>query len=188
MINLNKEKYNLEDVIIADTGVWENIGTTLNISLTEIAEMKVSDNAIFVNPTFLTQKNLSPKGIFVIMPFAEEFTPVYADHIKKVAERLDLEIKRGDDFYKAQSIMQDVWDGIYNSRLLIADCTGKNPNIFYEIGLAHAIGKPVILITQEISDIPFDLAHMRIIEYKYTPPGMTEFETTLKKFVVEHYK
>ena len=68
--------------------------------------------------------------------------------------------------------MADVWRGIYGPRLVIADCTGKNPNLFYEIGMAHTIGKPVILITQKQQDVPFDLQATRYIRYQYTPPGM----------------
>jgi len=62
---------------------------------------------------------------------------------------------------------------------VIADCTGRNPNVFYEIGLAHASGKPVILITQNSDDVPFDIRHLRYIQYDYTPRGMRVFEKRL---------
>jgi hypothetical protein len=117
--------------------------------------------------------------LFVIMPFKQELKPIYADHIKKAAERLNLTIARGDDFFTNHSIMQDVWSAIYQAKIIIADCTDKNPNVFYEIGLAHAIGKPVILITQNENDVPFDLRHIRYILYAYTPPGMMKFENAL---------
>jgi hypothetical protein len=51
--------------------------------------------------------------------------------------------------------------------------------VFYEIGLAHAIGKETILILRSLADVPFDLRHLRFIVYKYTPPGMKAFETAL---------
>ena len=76
--------------------------------------------------------------------------------------------------------MDEVWQTIYESKIIIADCSGKNPNVFYEIGIAHTIGKPVILITNNRSDIPFDLSHIRYIVYDFTPRGMKEFEKALR--------
>jgi len=105
---------------------------------------------------------------------------VYEDHIKSVAATLKLKVARADDFFAAHTIIGDVWTAICESRVILADCTGRNPNVFYEIGLAHTIGKPVILITQNSKDIPFDLAHYRHIQYEYTPRGMKQFESTLQ--------
>jgi hypothetical protein len=119
--------------------------------------------------------------IFVLMPFTAELVTIYEDHIKKaVAEsEFELRVGRADDFFGPRPIMKDVWSAIHAARIIIADCTGRNPNVFYEIGLAHAIGRYTILISQSLDDIPFDLRHLRIILYKYTPPGMKAFETAL---------
>jgi hypothetical protein len=57
-------------------------------------------------------------------------------------------VKRVDDFFTAHHVMADVWRGIWGARAILADCTGRNPNVFYEIGVAHTIGRPVVLITQ----------------------------------------
>ena len=81
--------------------------------------------------------------------------------------------------------MRDVWEGIYGARAVIAECTGRNPNVFYEIGIAHTLGKPVILTTQTTEDVPSDLRNIRYIHYQYTPPGMKLFETTLQKTLSE---
>ena len=75
--------------------------------------------------------------------------------------------------------MKDVWSAIHAAQVIVADCTGRNPNVFYEIGLAHAIGRHTVLISQSIDDIPFDLRHLRIIAYEYTPRGMKAFANTL---------
>ena len=69
---------------------------------------------------------------------------------------------------------------MYRSRAVIADCTTRNPNVFYEIGMAQTVGKPVLLITQDESDVPFDLRHLRYIKYAYTPPGMAAFEANFE--------
>ena len=87
---------------------------------------------------------------------------------------------QGDDFFAANSVISDVWDAINHARVLIADCTNRNPNVFYELGIAHTLGKPVILIAQSKDDIPFDVQHIRTILYDFTPRGMREFESALE--------
>ena len=126
--------------------------------------------------------------LFILMPFASHLKPVYDDHIKDVAKTLNLSIARADDFFSQNSIMYEVWSAITQASILIADCTGKNPNVFYEIGIAHTIGKPVILITQEPDDVPFDLRHIRYIHYEYSVSGMIKFKSTLKATILEIMK
>jgi hypothetical protein len=122
--------------------------------------------------------------VFVLMPFDPKLKPVYDDHIASVVEDLSLEIGRADDFFTNGHIMGEVWAAINQASIIIADCTGRNPNVFYEIGIAHALGKETILITQSMEDIPFDLRHLRVIEYRYDPRGMKQFEETLKKTIL----
>src|SRR5271165_3195093 len=115
------------------------------------------------------------------MPFTAALRPVYKNHIKKVVSRFKLRTGRADDFFGTNSIMRDIWSAIHAARVVVADCTGRNPNVFYEIGLAHAIGKQTILISQSRDDIPFDIQHLRTIHYEYTAPGMKAFERTLRE-------
>ena len=121
--------------------------------------------------------------IFVLMPFEDKLKPVYDDHISSVARALDRSCKRSDDFFSAKSIIDDIWAAIYHCKICIADCTGRNPNVFYELGIAHTVGRPTILISQSIDDIPFDIRHRRVIIYDFTPRGMEIFEETLRKTI-----
>lgn len=123
--------------------------------------------------------------LFVLMPFERKFQPLYEDHIKTVAKELAMSVARSDDFFTTQAIIGEVWSAIAQSKIVIADCTDRNPNVFYEIGIAHAIGKPVILITQNVEDIPFDLRHLRHIKYEYTPRGVKQFERRLKTTLLD---
>jgi hypothetical protein len=66
---------------------------------------------------------------------------------------------------------------IDRSRVVIADCTGRNPNVFYEIGIAHTLGREVILITQNNADIPFDLRHLRYVQYLNNGEGLAALAT-----------
>ena len=151
---------------------------SLDISLTLLA--KYSGNSIICSPIFGRPSNPSVKSdVFVIMPFLKELKPVYEDHIRSAIHELNLSIARGDDFFTAKSVMSDIWNAINSCRIVIADCTGRNPNVFYEIGMAHTLGKPVILISQNKDDIPFDIQHIRYIIYEFTPRGMSDFEKKL---------
>jgi hypothetical protein len=121
------------------------------------------------------------QGCFVVMPFDFSLKPIYDDHIKAVAANLNVTISRADDFFRSKAIMQDIWQAIYGAQVIIAECTGRNPNVFYKIGIAHTLGRPVVLISQDLNDVPFDLGHLRTIVYEYTPPGMKKFEDALAK-------
>jgi len=146
-----------------------------------VFETRREKSVIFGPP----RQNYRWPQVFVLMPFSVELKPIYENHIKKTVSELKLRVGRADDFFGAGPIMQDIWSAIHAARIVVADCTGRNPNVFYEIGLAHAIGRHTILISQSLDDIPFDLRHLRIILYQYTPPGMTKFEEDLIKTIKE---
>ena len=109
-------------------------------------------------------------------PFSEPFNTIYEDHVKPAVESTDHNIFRVDEIFGTSPIIDDIWEGIVLSEFVLADVTGKNPNVMYEIGMAHTIGKPVIIITQQIDDVPFDLRHYRCIIYEYTPRGCKDLE------------
>lgn len=118
--------------------------------------------------------------VFVMMPFAEAFHPIYTGTIVPTVEALGLSIRRGDDYFSRHAIIQEIWSAIYYSQLVIADCTGRNVNVAYELGIAHTLGKPGILIAQAMSDIPFDLQHLRYIIYEPTPDGLNRLASQLR--------
>ena len=173
----------IQDDRVAPTPLIQQVQQALDINLVELSTR--SPGSIYAQPLFgIPNENVEAFDVFVVMPFADELKPIYDDHIRKVVrDHLLLSVGRADDVFAASSIMSDVWTLIYHAKLLIADCTQRNPNVFYEIGVAHTLGRPVILIAQEISDIPFDLRHIRALVYKYTPPGMKTFESDLEKTI-----
>lgn len=157
---------------------WPAIQTALNISLVQVAGL--TRDSFVARPLFGPPGKLDGAAdVFVVMPFDEAMRPVYEDHVRPAVERLDRSCVRGDDFSGSASVMSEVWSGIAAASVVVADCTGRNPNVFYEIGVAHTVGKPVVLITQRFEDIPFDVRHIRFIKYDYTPRGMRQFEDTL---------
>jgi hypothetical protein len=163
------------------TSSWYDIQAALNISLVDLAKQS-RPGSMIVEPFFGRPSSQGSQiDLFVLMPFIPKLKPVYDDHIIGVANSLSLRAVRGDDIFSTDAIIKDVWEAINLAKVIIADCTGKNANVFYELGIAHTIGKEVIMITQDIEDIPFDVRHIRSLVYEYTPRGMKEFEIQLKK-------
>lgn len=120
---------------------------------------------------------------FVLMPFATKFEAIYEDHIRRIVTEAGLSSQRADEIASTNLITWDIWERLNTARFVIADLTDRNPNVFYEVGLAHAISKEVILLTQSMGDIPFDLQSLRFIVYEYSPRGMLAFEKKLRSAI-----
>jgi hypothetical protein len=114
------------------------------------------------------------------------FSPNWADRtwkiIKETFEAEGKKITRADELF-GHDIMKDIWQSICEAQYIVADVTGKNANVFYELGLCHALGKEPILVTQDIEDIPFDIRQFRHIKYQDNTPGEEAFRKTLSDFI-----
>ena len=112
----------------------------------------------------LSENPVRPNLVSLMMPFSGGFGSVYeAIRTELIGE--GYECARADDFWLHAHIMQDIVELICTSRVVICDLSGKNPNVFYEAGIAHSLGKEVILITQSMEDVPFDLRALRCVTY-----------------------
>jgi hypothetical protein len=108
---------------------------------------------------------------FVMMPFAAPLGNYYEKVYKPAIEKAGLKPVRADaEIFGTGKIMDQVWSGINAAKVLVAEMTTRNPNVFYELGLAHALKKPVVLISSNEGDVPFDLKHIRVIYYDVTDP------------------
>ncbi len=114
--------------------------------------------------TLADPENIDRTLISAMMPFHPHFDAVY-EKLQDVENSVGLTCKRADDIWENPTIIQDVVSLIDRSRTIICDCTDRNPNVFYEAGIAHTLGREVILITQSDADIPFDLRHIRYVRY-----------------------
>lgn len=172
VITIERDKILLEEVL--------NLNKQILSLITNSASKK--DNVgsfVFKN---VEETIEDPKLCFVLMPFGPVWSrTLFENHIKKACEKEGLEAKRADDIYGVQGIMQDVWLYINQAGIIIGDLTTRNPNVFYEVGLAHAIGKKVILITQKMDDVPFDLRAVRCIVYSLELDGPKKFQVDLRK-------
>ena len=171
-----------DDIKIRISPRWADIQDALGISLGALARLQ-SPRARIVEPVVFPEPSPSQdyRDVFVIMPFKKEMRPIYDDHIVSACQELSLSVGRADDFFKAHAVMADVWGAIQHAKVIVADCTGRNPNVFYEMGMAHVLGKPVVLVSRNARDIPFDIRSIRHILYEYTPRGMKKFKETLKE-------
>lgn len=103
---------------------------------------------------------------FILMPFRPEFDDVYQLGIKEAASHVGIVAERLDEQLFGEGMLERIYRQIEAADIIIADMTGQNANVFYEVGWAHAKGKLCILLTKDAKDIPFDLKHRRHIEYK----------------------
>ena len=124
---------------------------------TLLKSFKVEDSALLLAS--------SSSLCFVIMPFSPEYELVYRQVIKPAAETFGLKVLRADDIYSPGVITEQIKAAIHQSRICIADVTGKNPNVLYEVGIAHTLDKSTILLSQSVEQIPFDLRALRVVIY-----------------------
>lgn len=156
---------------------------------TLLKESIMNRRSMVVTPAFPSvDYEIDPKLVFVLMPFTEEWSDEAYYLIKRVGKAAGLEVARTDDIFEPSIIVNDIWEMINKAGLIIADITVHNANVFYELGLAHAIGKKVVLIRQEGGErAPFDVAFWRYFEYGLDSVFKTEeFEKTLTKVLCNY--
>lgn len=119
---------------------------------------------------------------FVIMPFSPTYQTEYEKVIRPAVEATGLTCIRADQIYAKPQVTADIWKSLRSARIVVAEFTGRNTNVFYEVGLAHALGKPVIIITRNEDDVPFDLKALRYRYYNTNEPFWGE---NLKKALID---
>jgi hypothetical protein len=108
---------------------------------------------------------------FVIMPFAPPIGGYYELIYEPAIKKTGLTPVRADtDIFGTGKIIEQIWAGLQRAKVLVAELTGRNPNVLYELGLAHALHKPVVLISSNEADVPFDVRHVRVIYYDVNDP------------------
>jgi len=105
-----------------------------------------------------------PKA-FVLMPFDEGFDDIYEGVIVPPLTAAGYEVARADSWLDQHQILKGVVEGIASAKLVVADLTGLNPNVFYELGIAHGLQIPTVVITQSMESVPFDLRPYRVEQY-----------------------
>ncbi|MEN3335025.1 MAG: hypothetical protein V7641_4390 [Blastocatellia bacterium] len=159
----------------------QSASKSLGIPASEPKVQQRRSRGMVVEPIFQSRRvAIQKKRVFVLMPYRALWSKnIWESWIKPICAICGMEPIRADNLY-GRVIMEDIWEGICSARIIIADITGRNPNVFYELGIAHTLGKEVILLTQKIEDIPFDLMGFRHIQYEDNKDGYKTLEKELR--------
>ncbi len=127
----------------------------------------------------------TPKLCFVIMPFSEERMEVFTLGIAPACEKVGFKAVRVDQLRGHFNIHRKIIEHIFSSDAVIAEITDKNPNVFYEMGVAHSIGNKTIMIAQNANDLPFDIRNYRCLIYKQTATGLRQLQEQIVESLQE---
>ena len=127
-------------------------------------------------------KTQAPKA-FVVMEFGTPFDELYGEVIRTVCGEFGLDVIRGDEVYGPGLIIGDITREIIEAKLVVAEITPTNANVYFEVGFAHAWMKPTILLAQKGTDLPFDVSPFRVLFYEDTIAGKARIENGLRRHV-----
>ena len=175
IIKQNPENFNEMKIYLSDKFSAPQVSEYISTAHTEVPKKMIT----FSPQVFdIPNKSQNDKLVTVMLPFTQQgaFTAV-----KNACDNLGLECKKADDIWENSTFIQDIFELIFTSKVMVADFTGKNPNVFYEVGIAHTLGKTVIPITQSINDVPSDLRHHRALVYYPNEQGYKDLTKEIDK-------
>ena len=168
---LNRTHWAIKDVDLAAELIAAGIVTVAQINGLPLNFRRLFGpdnvgNPVHIQPTVFRVPNRPIENdlVSVMLPFSPAFAPVL-DTLRQAGEQLGLRVLSANNVWEQNEIIQDVFSLIYRSKIVVCDFSDRNPNVFYEAGIAHTLGRPVIPIVQRIEDIPFDLRHHRHLLY-----------------------
>jgi hypothetical protein len=149
---------------------------------------ELRDNVIVLGPERLNRPTVrssvrTTPRCFIMMPFSAEWSAAVNRLIRDACNSCGVQPMRGDDIFSPTDILDDIWQQIIVADFVIADLTDRNSNVFYELGMAHAVGKPVILLSQRESDVPIDLKTRRWLPYN--PEQGEALDTALRESITQ---
>lgn len=181
-------KYNIEAIIKGNTISFFVDGVKL-YTYSKLRDISGGFGAIICSNSDVLIENIkiSPKQptVFAIMKFEKDFDELYEEVIVPVCDRNGYKAIRADECYASTPILQDIITEITNASIIIADITMDNPNVFYELGYSHAIGKNTILLAdaEKRQKMPFDISGFRTIFYSNSIAGKREIERNLNNYI-----
>lgn len=168
---LENKRYNIADIENADPSIFFDDSQLLLTSHSDpiaLSKNAARNDSFFTNLGIQHIDSIQTDDAYVglLMPFNNKFQNRY-NTIKEVCEKYGFKCHRSDETYQVGNLLKQIVELILKSQLIIAIIDGKNPNVFYEIGLAHALGKPVIIIANMVEEdsIPFNISSERLLLY-----------------------
>lgn len=155
-----------------------------------VGEITRSASSLPQKSQFLSSHGIDPssvhlkdKLIFVLTPFHDDFDDEFQT-VARVGRDFGFDVVRGDERVHSGEIFSHLLRLLVEARLVIANISGRNPNVFYELGIAHALDKPVILIAHKKAEVPFDIRSKRIIFYDDNQGLQRDLERMLARTLV----
>ncbi|HCT5133759.1 TPA: hypothetical protein OTZ50_003543 [Aeromonas hydrophila] len=170
--SLEKRIYDLTERLVSKDERWRDVNHLLLDSQQNTRDhFKKKVNNVrkneFLNSSGLTDSDyeVDPKLVFVITPFNEKFNDDF-DVISSICQEVGLKCIRGDEEFIKGNVLGHILKQMVKARVVIANINGRNPNVFYELGLAHALEKPTLITSKTAHEIPFDLRTQHLVLYK----------------------
>lgn len=129
------------------------------------------------------ESKIVPNSAFVLTPFNEQFDEEY-DWVKEFFVTHLYSCTRGDDIKVSSNILGHIVKQMATSEIVVANISGRNPNVFYELGIAHALGKEVIIIAKSSNDITFDVSGGQVVIYS----DKDDLQDKLNKWLISSLK
>lgn len=179
--SIETQMYGLSEKLVATESRWRDVNHLLLSSQSKQRELQ--DTSKKSVPTdFLRSAGLTPDDlevqenlVFVLTPFHPQYKKQF-QIISNVCQNLGLVVMRGDEEYVSEDVFSHILKLIAKARLIIANIDGRNPNVFYELGIAHAMGKATVLIAPTPEDVPFDIRTKRLVLFA----SLDELEVKLR--------
>ncbi len=187
---LENQLNTIENRLMANEERWKDVNHLLLSSQKALPEkFKVTKVPIltdFLRGFGLTENDMyiDQNLVFVLTPFNESKRDTY-NVIADVCNKVNLKCMRGDEEFIRGDILQHIIRLLVRARLVIANIDGRNPNVFYELGIAHAIDKPIIIVSSSLSDTPFDIKSKHLIIYKDKISLKNELRNALLKAFIK---
>jgi hypothetical protein len=167
--SIEKQMYELNRKLTATESRWKDVNHLVLASQERAPDPNQYHPQItsFLESAGITPSDLEGDSnlVFILTPFNPDHRLQYQT-IASVCQNLGLRALRGDEEFVAGDVFPHILKQIVRARVVIANIDGRNPNVFYELGIAHALGKPTILLSPRPEEVPFDVRAKRVIFYK----------------------
>ena len=176
----------VSDIFTKSTLITASVGTSRTNLINILKQHKINsipivDKNKFIHGIFSYRDYLEQKPLcLTILPFKQPYLNIFSKNIKPAIEKAcNIDVFKVDDIFKPEPVIDTIQYLINKADILISDISERNPNVYYEVGYAHALGKKIIFITQNIDGLPFDIRHWKCINYKNTEAGLKKLEREL---------
>lgn len=184
--------YSLQKELMANERRWKDVNHLIISGQSGSNTLSDNPSNNSLSPTkFFRNIGIDPdeiivekKSVFVLTPFSTEGTKTF-DVIKKVCGEVDLKCSRGDEVFRNNNILSHIIASILQANIIIANIDGRNPNVFYELGICHTIGKAVIIISNMNDKLPFDINAKNIIFYTDSTDLQLQLRSELLKIFID---